>query len=29
MSNDTPSMWNLKTSDINEITHKTERDSQT
>ena len=26
---DIPYMWNLKRSDTNELTHKTERDSQT
>ena len=25
---DIPYMWNLKTNDINELTHKTKRDSQ-
>ena len=29
ISHDTLYMWNLKANDINELTYKTERDSQT
>ena len=29
MSYDLPYMWNLKRNDTNELTYKTERDSQT
>ena len=29
ISYDTPCMWNLKSSETNELTYKTERDSQT